>query len=177
MEKFFQDEEPSSLQIDFTKAIWATDQLNKIFHNAGMFILKDVDFVAETETEIIFVECKNSNRVDAENAEAFNPKSDKHINGVAQKYYDSLSFLKFTDKNLHKKKIFCYIIESKSGDSVLRNFLRTRIANLLPFKLQRQEILPCTTMIDEFFVLSFAEWNKKFPQFPLTRLTDAICQN
>ena len=176
LDKIFTDE-TSSLQIDFSNAVFATDKLNNIFHDAGMSILKDVDFVAETDTEFIFVECKNSNRVDAENSEAFNPKSDRYINSVAQKYYDSLSFLNFTDKNLQKKKIFCYIIESKGGDIILRNYLRTRIANLLPFKLQRQEFLPCTIMIDDFFVFSFNEWNKNFPQFPLSRLVEPFCQN
>lgn len=177
MNKIFTDEEPSSLQIDFSNATWATDQLNKIFHSSGMSILKDVDFVAETDSEFIFVECKNANRVDAENAEEFKPKSDEHINSIAKKYFDSLAFLNFTDKNLHKKKIFCYIVEAKGGDIVLRNYLKNRIAKLLPFKLQSQKFLSCTTMIDDFFVLSFNEWNKLFPQFPLSRLIAPICQN
>jgi len=82
------------------------------------------------------VECKNSNRIDAKNADAFNSKSDKHVSNVAKKYFDSLAFLNFTDKNLKKKKIFCYIIEAKSGDIVLRKYLKhaSQIYCLLNFK-------------------------------------------
>ena len=67
MEKIFTDENTKttspSLQIDFSKALWATDALYEIFHDAGV-PLNDVDFIAETDEELIFVECKNANRID-----------------------------------------------------------------------------------------------------------------
>ena len=53
LDKIFTDE-TSSLQIDFSNAVFATDKLNNIFHDAGMSILKDVDFVAETEILNLF---------------------------------------------------------------------------------------------------------------------------
>ena len=78
MEKIFTDESneitPPSLQIDFSKTLWATDKLNSIFHNAGIS-LNDVDFIVETDEELIFVECKNANRIDAAKPD-FNPADD-----------------------------------------------------------------------------------------------------
>ena len=32
-------------------------------------------------------------------------------------------------------------------------------------------------MIDELNVMSIGEWNKKYPQFPITRLIEEICPN
>lgn len=52
MEKIFTDENTKttspSLQIDFSKSLWATDALYEIFHDAGV-PLNDVDFIAETD--------------------------------------------------------------------------------------------------------------------------------
>ena len=74
MEKIFTDESNEttspSLQIDFSEALWVTDKLNFIFHKAGI-PLNDVDFIAETDEELIFVECKNANRIDAAKPDVF----------------------------------------------------------------------------------------------------------
>ena len=89
MEKIFTDESnettPSSSQIDFSEALWATNKLNSIFHNAGI-PLNDVDFIAETEDELIFVECKNANRIDVANPN-FNPADDRKLNVINGKFF------------------------------------------------------------------------------------------
>lgn len=179
MEKIFTDENtettPPSLQIDFSKSLWATNELNAIFHNAGV-PLNDVDFIAETDEELIFVECKNANRIDAANPDSFNPKEDKKLTIVARKYCDSLNFCSFGECGLKKRKIYCYIIEAKAGSITLRNQLRILISKRLPFELQRQNLFK-TKMIDEFNVMSINEWNDKYAQFPITRLVKEICQN
>ncbi len=104
MEKIFTDEKPPSLQIDFSEALWATDKLNSIFHTAGI-PLSDVDFIAETEEKLIFVECKNANQIDAANPD-FNPADDKRLTIIARKYYDSLNFCMFSERGLRKRKIY-----------------------------------------------------------------------
>lgn len=179
MEKIFTDENTEttspSLQIDFSKALWATDKLNSIFHNAGV-PLNDVDFIVETNEELIFVECKNANRIDAANPDGFNPKEDKKLTVIARKYYDSLNFCTFEQRGLKKRKIYCYIIEAKAGSITLRNELKILISKRLPFELQRQNHFQ-TKMIDKFYVMSINEWNDKYPQFPITRLVKEICQN
>lgn len=48
-------------KIDFSSAVWSTNKLNRVFHSTVSSILSDVDFVAETDKEILFVEYKNVN--------------------------------------------------------------------------------------------------------------------
>ncbi len=178
MEKVFKDESnettPPSLQIDFSEALWATDKLNSIFHKARI-PLNDVDFIAETDEELIFVECKNANRIDATNPD-FNPADDRKLNVVARKYYDSLNFCMFSERGLRKRKIYCFIVEAKLGSLTLRNQWKILLAKRLPFELQKQNHFPIK-MIDELNVMSIGEWNKKYPQFPITRLIEEICPN
>ena len=50
--KIFQDEN-HCYQFDFTDAIWVTDELHDTFQKNKASILSDVDFIAETENEII----------------------------------------------------------------------------------------------------------------------------
>ena len=50
------------------------------------------------------------------------------------------------------------------------------LAKRLPFELQKQNHFPMK-MIDELNVMSIGEWNKKYPQFPITRLIEEICPN
>lgn len=163
MEKIFTDESnettPPSLQIDFSEALWATDKLNSIFHKAGI-PLNDVDFIAETDEELIFVECKNANRIDATNPD-FNPADDRKLNVIARKYYDSLNFCMFSERGLRKRKIYCFIVEAKLGSRTLRNRLKILLAKRLPFELQKQNHFP-VKMIDELNVMSVNHALKKF---------------
>lgn len=175
MKKIFTDENPPSLQIDFSKSLWATDELQNIFRRAKLS-LNDVDFVVETDLELIFVECKNANRIDAVNPDAFNPLENKRIDNIARKYFDSLMFYHFLNKATHKRKIFCYILEAKLGSLTMRNQIKNILVDKLPFELQKQNNFR-NKMIDEFQVLSFDEWNLKFPDFPLQRLIAPICPN
>ncbi|OON98457.1 MAG: hypothetical protein ATN35_04815 [Epulopiscium sp. Nele67-Bin004] len=161
-------EENNEYQIDVTQAIWATDSLNKIFHLAKTQ-LSDVDFIVETDKEIIFVEYKNSAIKNAVNPAAFNPLDDKKISQVAKKYYDSLTYVNAIDKLERKRKIYIYILEAKNGDSVLRGKAYTKLRKLLPFELQEQNNFK-ETLIDKFEVLSISEWNIAYPQFPLTKI-------
>ena len=179
MKKIFNDEindtTPPSLEVDFSEATWATDELNKIFRKAGLS-LNDVDFIAETENELIFVECKNANRIDAKAPDGFVPTKDKTLNSVARKYYDSLSFCTFSERGLSKQKIYCFVVEAKAGSVTLRNKCRIELAKRLPFLLQQQNNFP-RKMIDHLFVMSIDEWNEKYPQFPIKRLIEAISEN
>lgn len=105
-----------------------------------------------------------------------NSKDDKKLTNIAKKYYDSLNFCIFDERGLNKRKIFCYIVEAKAGSITLRNELKILISKRLPFELQRQNHFQ-TKMIDKFYVMSVAEWNEKYPQFPITRLIEQISQN
>lgn len=167
MTKIFK-EENDIYQIDLSKSIWAIGDLNTIFHKAKIS-RSDVDFIAETETEFLFIEYKNSIITTEIKPEAFNPLGDKKINQVVKKYYDSLTYINYKRKNYQKLRKYIYILENVNGDEVLRRKVRARIKTLLPFSLQEQENFD-TNLIDEVQVLSIDEWNEKFPEFPLTKI-------
>lgn len=170
MSKIFK-EENEIYCIDCTKAVWATDKLNSIYHEAKIQ-LKDVDFIIESEEFLILVEYKNANVSGAEHPEAFNPKDDKYFNTVIQKYYDSLPYLILL--NNPKPRHYIYVVEWMKSDSVARKRLRERLKNALPFRLQ-ENLSDTIRIIDDVNVLSIKEWNahpiyKKYPILPVEEI-------
>lgn len=161
-------DENQSCQFDFSAAIWATNELNTIYHNAKVQ-LSDVDFIVETETEILFIEYKNAKYGNMAFPERFKPSEDKTINKVVRKYYDSYMYVKALGKDEHKRLIYVYILEYPQGDLVSRKFVRERMAGKLPFSLQRQEHFQ-QNWIDAVVVLNIEEWNDLYSQFPATIL-------
>ena len=69
MDRVFWDE-TKSCTIDFSAAEWATDAIHDVFQTAKLSILCDVDFVAETESELLLVEYKNANLPNAAHPES-----------------------------------------------------------------------------------------------------------
>ncbi len=169
MERIF-IEENKIYKIDFTRALWATDGLHDIFNNAKVS-LSDVDFIAETEEEILFVEYKNSAIPGAEKPELFKPLDDKKISQVVKKYYDSLTYISALEKYCNKKKVYVYILEAPNADSVLRNKVKTKLKKSLPFLLQEQNNF-LHRMIDDVKVISIEKWNEDYPEFPLEKVQD-----
>lgn len=167
MSKIFK-EENHIYQIDFTPALWATDSLHTIFHN-GKIELSDVDFIAETETEILLVEYKNATIPNAVNPVAFNPNDDKKISQVVNKYYDSLTYIHAIGKPMDKRKVYIYILEYPNGDNITRRGIRNRLQGKLPFLLQQQNEF-AYKLIDELQVLSINEWNEEYCSFPLKKI-------
>lgn len=142
--------------IDCTRALWATDSLHDIYHEAGIHI-KDVDFIIESEENLFLVEYKNANVSSAAHPEAFNPKEDKSFNSVVQKYYDSLPYLILMNKT--KPRQYIYIVEWAKGDSTARKRLRNRLKDALPFRLQ-ENLSDQIKLIDAVDVVSIQEWNE-----------------
>ena len=162
------EEENHIYRINFSKAIWATDKLNKIF-DAAKTELSDVDFIAETDNTILFVEYKNANIPNANSPLTFNPKEDKKISQIVKKYYDSLTYINSIGKSKTKRKKYIYILEYPLGDVITRKWIRNRLQTKLPFLLQEQNKFKYK-LIDEISVLSIDEWNSIFSDFPLTRV-------
>lgn len=90
------EEENHIYQIDFSAALWATDQLHTVFQTNTVSLLSDVDFVAETEDEVLLVEYKNANISNASNPGAFRPRDQKLVQKIAFKYYDSWIYLRIS---------------------------------------------------------------------------------
>lgn len=159
-------EENSFYQIDLTLAEWSTDEIHNIFHSSKTE-LSDVDFVAETGSEIILIEYKNANVPGAANPDAFGSKIDMVISKIARKYYDTSLYLDAIEKT--KSKTYIWILEYPQGDSVTRKSIRNKVAVKLPFELQRQPQVK-KELIKDFQVLSIEEWNAHptYGKFPLT---------
>ena len=117
-------EENGKYSLDCRKALWATDEIHSIYQQAGIH-LKDVDFVIETEDNLILIEYKNANISEAKNPEAFRPEGDRKVLAIAQKFCDSLHYLNLLNKD--KPKEYVYILEYPHGDRISRLRLRNRI--------------------------------------------------
>lgn len=162
-------EESNIYQIDCSKAVWSTDEVHNIFHETGVSILSDVDFIFETEKEIIFVEYKNVNISGAVNPNAFRPSEDKLINKIAYKFYDSLIYVLAC--GYKKPYKYVYILEYPNGDSTTRKLIRNKITTKLPFKLQKTDGIK-KQLISSFEVLSIDEWNNNpiYGGFPISSI-------
>lgn len=162
-------EENREYGIDCSKACWKTDEIHYQYQAVRLHLLKDVDFVIETEDDLIVVEYKNSMIRGAASRESFNPGDDKTLNAVVRKYYDSLHYLTLMGKL--KPKRYVYVVEAKNSDAVMRSRLRDRISKELPFALQNN-IGGNIRLIESIDVLSISEWNAhdRFGKFPFVKL-------
>ena len=160
-------EENGQFEFDFTNAIWSMNNLNEIFHKSGISILSDVDFIAETEKEIIFLEYKNANIRNAVNPDSFKPSEEKSINKIAYKFYDSFLYTK--SQGYEKPYKYIYILEYPKGDSVTRKIIREKIYKKLPFKMYENGYIQ-NKMLEKFEVLSIEEWNSNYSKLPIYSL-------
>jgi hypothetical protein len=169
MEKQFLTEENGFYQIDCTNAVWATDAIHQEYHNAGLHI-HDVDFLIENDDTIYLIEYKNADIPGAASPNSFQPESDKKVENVVRKYFDSLHYLTLLQKR--KRKHFVYILEYPNGDSTSRKRLRNHLKTELPFALQRN-LSDTVTLIDDIDVLSIEEWNthQQLREYPISNVT------
>jgi len=149
-------EENGVYQFDCTKALWATNEIRNQYFNARIHVLKNADFIIETEDELLIVEYKNAAISNAANPQAFHPNDERMRDSLARKYYDSLPHLQLKGKN--KPKRYICIIEAANSDSTMRARLKIRIAKELPFLLQ-SNMATGINLLEEFDVLSISEWN------------------
>lgn len=171
MDKIFIDEN-GEYGLDYSAAVWATNQMHQIFHNAKV-PLSDADFVLEDVDVIMIVEYKNA---DTQNAKTFrdrtapfNPMGDRKFASVVRKFYDSYHYLYLLGKD--KPVQYIYVIEAPNGDSTMRKRLRDRLKTQLPFALQKK-LDAGIQMIDKVDVVSIAEWNENgtYGKYPFRKL-------
>lgn len=151
-----------------SQAVWASDRLNSIYHESKIE-LSGVDFIAETENDLLFIEYKNAKVSNASNPSSFQPNLDKKINQVVRKYYDSFIYTSAMGIGNKKSKRFIYILEYPNGDSVTRRAIQNKLKTKLPFLFQElNEVI--YNLIDEMNVMSIKEWNEAYPNFPLLQI-------
>lgn len=172
MEEYKFIDENQQYTFDFSNAVWAISNLNYIYNSNINSTLADVDFIVETQNDILFIEYKNSDIVGASNPDAFieKIKKDKHYISIAQKYYGSLFYI-LACKKLKKFK-YVYILECNKADSVLRGIIRNKIKKYLPFKLNQCDGIK-QELIANFEILSINDWNlhNEYGKFPIKPIT------
>lgn len=160
-------EENGRYQFDFS----ALDNVWEMHDLTTSTMLSDVDFITETETEVVFIEYKNANVENAVNPDAMLKKI-KHgdfYQKIARKFYDSL-LLFWACKGNEKELpiVYVLIIEHPILDKKLRRQLKLKIEKQLPFRLQSDKIQ--REIIQRFEVCNLEEWAEDFPQIKITAI-------
>ena len=171
MEKLFIDEN-EEYGLDCSKAVWATDQMHQIYHEANV-LLSDADFVIEAVDFIMIVEYKNANIKKAVElsykTKPFNPMEDVKVYSVVRKFYDSCHYLHLLGKS--KPVQYIYVVETPNGDFTMRKRLRDRMKTQLPFALQ-QNMNTGIKLIEKVDVVSIEEWNEDstYGKYPFIKM-------
>ena len=169
-------EENQQYSLDCSKAVWSTDKLHSYYQDSNhtygnLGFLCDVDFIIETDTNILLVEYKNANVPGAAHPEAFEPSKNNKLENVANKFYDSLHWLYLVGKDKPRKYI--YVLEYPLGNSSSRLMVRNKLQERLPFKLQSACANLGRKLIDEVRVVDIEEWNndKELGAYPFNPVT------
>ncbi|KGR80643.1 hypothetical protein CD30_19550 [Ureibacillus massiliensis 4400831 = CIP 108448 = CCUG 49529] len=157
-------EENGKYQFDFS----ALDYVWEIHDIVSHTTLNDVDFITETEKEVLFIEYKNANIEDAVNPGAMlkKIKHESFYYKIARKFYDSL-LLFWACKGNEKELpiVYVLIIEHPLLDKKLRRQLKLKIEKQLPFELNSELI--AREIISQFEVVDLTEWKNHFPQIEI----------
>lgn len=161
--------------LEYTNAIWASDQMHRDYHTAKV-PLSDADFLLENEQFIMIVEYKNANTRKARDAgfktPQFDPMDDKKFTMIIRKFYDSLHYVHLLGK--YKPVKYIYVVETPNGDETMRKRLRDKMKTLLPFNLQKN-LDTGITLINKIDVLSIDEWNRhdEYGKYPLIKIEES----
>lgn len=158
--------------IEYSNAIWVSDQMHQDYHNAKVPLL-DADFLLEDEKTLMIVEYKNAATQKARETRfktpLFDPMADKTFASTVRKFYDSLHYIYLLGKRKPIKYI--YVVETPNGDITMRKRLRDRMKTQLPFSLQ-ENIKTGITLISGVDVLSIEEWNmhEEYGKYPFIKI-------
>lgn len=149
---------------DFSKveSVWEIHEI------ANKITLSDVDFIAKTDKEILFIEYKNANIKGASKPNELHEglKGDKKINQIVKKYYDSLLVLwAFQDKNELPIR-YIFLVEGPLIDAEFRRRIKFYLMNRLPFKLENKE--DARRFISAVEVYNLEEFRKNLPEIIIT---------
>jgi len=160
------EEENKHYRIDLCKALWSKGNLTKMYRIAGITEnLSSVDFIAEVEDKILLIEYKNPSIKDADNPDAFREDINKFYNKIIKKYYGSIFYLLASNK-VKPVHYICILEAEFFTKSKLRKKAIYKIQKRLPFKLKENAEISDNIIVG-FDILSIAEWNERYPMFPL----------
>ncbi len=161
------------LQFDFTTAQNAI-KFDNDFHGMS-HCMKAVDFVVEHGDKLLFIEIKDINapNIRRNSQRKFRQSlEDKTLKReIIKKYTDSFLY-KWAENTLNAPVTIWYIflleanIVQQQKWSSFNNQVRAGLPLLPPTNWQN-------SLIDDFQLHSLLSWNKYFPQFPVTRLSQS----
>lgn len=165
MEKFIRDEN-GHFTFDFTQSIDVYQ-----YHNiANSSKLNDVDFVAEMETRILFIEYKNSDVPGTSNLNGIYEKRRNNPTefnkNLINKFLHTLLILLAEGKNPDNKPIhYILIINEPLIDRKIRGKIKSMLSRNLPFNLRGGTITKeVITAVD---VVDLDEFINKYPEIPV----------
>ncbi len=159
-------DENKEYKFDFSKLNYVWD-IHDMASQTTM--LSDVDFITETEKEVLFIEYKNANIANAKNPDGMLKKAstETFYKKIARKYYDSLLLFWACNGNLKQLPIvYVLLIEHPMMDKKIRKMLKEKINKQLPFNLKDSRIV--YKIIADFDVCNLEEWKEKFPCISIT---------
>lgn len=158
-------DENNKFQFDFSELAYVWEMHDVVRRT----MLSDVDFITETENEVLFIEYKNANVEGAANPDGMLKKMGHRdfYTKIARKFYDSLLLFWASDGNEKELPIvYVLIVEHPILDKKLRRQLKLKIMNQLPFKLASEKIK--REIISTFEVYNLEEWAERFPEIKIS---------
>jgi len=161
-------DENGKYEFDFSQCeVWEYHQLAQ-----KTTLLSDVDFVINSEDEVIFLEYKNASIDGATNPSALLCKveTEKFILKAVKKFYSSL-FLHWACRGNENDRPIVYIllIEHPEIDGKIRKKLREKISKQLPIRLKDEPVIK-RNVLNKFEVLNMDEWHQAYPLFKAVAL-------
>lgn len=167
MKKLFEDENHTTV-FDFSAAKEVFEPHTLASYHSEY--ISDVDFVLESEDELLFMEYKNGNTKVVNNPQAFvdKVKSGSLANVLIKKFYGTLLLVMITDRNPMKKPVrYICVIEAGDGiDDVMMKKLRNKVYAGLPFEYQSMQEIK-VPVLDGFDLINLARWNNVYTQYPI----------
>lgn len=160
-------EENKKYKFDFTN----TNYVLELHQLANSLMVNDVDFITEVNGEILFIEYKNADIEDAVNPEAMFEKinTDKFINNISKKYYDSLLLFWGNGYDELESKIkYILIIQHPKIDLRVRKQLRNKLMGKLPMIRKNKQIMK--GFISAFEVYNLNEWSENFNNIKISKV-------
>lgn len=152
-------DENKQYKFDFTSTKYALE----LHELATYLMVNDVDFITETDDEVLFIEYKNADIKNAANPDVILQKinTDKFMNNISKKYYDSLLLFWGKGYNEVEKEIkYIFILQHPKIDLRVRKQLRNKVRDKLPMKREDREVIK--GYLSEFEIYNIEEWNKRF---------------
>lgn len=166
MEKVIMDEN-GHYTFDFSGCI----EISQYHDIANQSKLNDVDFIAEMESKILFIEYKNSDVPGSSNPNGLFEKRKNNPHefnrNLINKFLHSLIVLWAECKNSGNKPIhYIFIINEGLVDKKVRAKIKKMLENNLPFKLNEESTIKkeIITYVD---VVNLDEFKQKYSEIPV----------